>query len=66
MDFVFIYGDFNANIKDSMETTSYSTVGDFAEDARLVLRNCLEYNEPLSAISWLAHQLGITFERQLE
>ena len=49
-----------------METTSYSTVGDFAEDARLVLRNCLEYNEPLSAISWLAHQLGITFERQLE
>ena len=46
-------GTVKARLSDAMETTKYSTVGDFAEDARLVLRNCLEYNEPLSAISWL-------------
>ena len=60
------FGTVKAKLSDTMESTQYRTVGAFAEDTRLVLRNCLHYNEPLSVIAWLAHQLGITFERRLQ
>ena len=60
------FGTIKTKLGESLDETQYKTVGAFAEDVRLVLRNCLTYNEPTSEIAWVAHRLGITFERFLD
>jgi hypothetical protein len=53
-------------LSDSVETTKYATVGAWAEDVRLVLRNCVQYNRTDSpGLVETARSLGCAFEKLL-
>ena len=57
------FGTVKTKLGESLDETQYKSVGAFAEDVRLVLRNCLTYNEPTSEIGKAGRRIQSAFSR---